>query len=387
MPQAFVIMQIGNAELDRLYADALFPAIQACGLEPRRVDRHNEGGLLKNEIVKFIQESDILIADLTNERPNVYLEIGYAMGVDKFKNLILTVREDHFPESQNFRQGGPKVHFDLAGYDILSWEPQRIEGFRDELVRRIRRRLVVVGPRAARGVPVWDDEWIAAERTSAMAGLAELGRSGFMEIRFAIHPPKPTKTLRELDEAAQAAQIETFGWPIGIYLNRDDVRPRPRADGIVAHVFPKSKDSFDHWAIRRNGDFYFLGSLFEDEQRPQQLFFDTRIVRITEAVLYCIRLYSRLGVDRAATLSLVARHAGLRGRTLSAAGNRRIRERTTIEDAVEAEIVGSMDELEARLVEKVIELVAPLFQVFDLFELGRPIYEELINNFVAGRVA
>src|SRR5688500_16597373 len=109
MAQAFVIIQIGNPELDRLCHDCIFPAIIAAGLEPRRVDRHNEGGLLKSEIIKFIQGSDILIADLTNERPNVYLEVGYSMGIDKFKNLILTSREDHFPDSANYQRGGSRV--------------------------------------------------------------------------------------------------------------------------------------------------------------------------------------------------------------------------------------------------------------------------------------
>jgi nucleoside 2-deoxyribosyltransferase len=94
MTDAFVIMQIGNDELDNLYTSVIALAIQTCGLEPKRVDRHNQGGLLKSEIISFLQQSEIIIADLTNERPNCYLEIGYAMGIDKFKNLILTVREE-----------------------------------------------------------------------------------------------------------------------------------------------------------------------------------------------------------------------------------------------------------------------------------------------------
>ena len=43
MPHAFVIMQIGNPELEELCKKVIFPSIRACGLEPRR-DRHNEGG-------------------------------------------------------------------------------------------------------------------------------------------------------------------------------------------------------------------------------------------------------------------------------------------------------------------------------------------------------
>lgn len=85
MAQAFVIMQIGNKELDNIFQKAISPAILSSGLSVKRVDKHNEGGLLKSEIITFIQESDIIIADLTNERPNCYLEIGFTMGIDKFE--------------------------------------------------------------------------------------------------------------------------------------------------------------------------------------------------------------------------------------------------------------------------------------------------------------
>ena len=36
----------------------------------------------------------MIVADITNERPNCYLEVGYAMGLGKKANLILTARED-----------------------------------------------------------------------------------------------------------------------------------------------------------------------------------------------------------------------------------------------------------------------------------------------------
>ena len=119
MKQAFIIMQIGNEELDKVCREAIVPALRTCGLDPKRVDKHNKGGLLKSEIIAFINQADIIIADLTNERPNCYLEVGYAMGREKYSNLILTAREDHNPDSPNHIRNGPKVHFDLAGYDIL----------------------------------------------------------------------------------------------------------------------------------------------------------------------------------------------------------------------------------------------------------------------------
>ena len=95
---AFVIMQIGNDELDKIYLNVFIPAImKAANLEPKRIDKDNEGKLLKSEIINNIEKAEIIIADLTNERPNCYLEVGFTMGIDKYKNLIITVKEDHYP--------------------------------------------------------------------------------------------------------------------------------------------------------------------------------------------------------------------------------------------------------------------------------------------------
>jgi len=140
MGQAFVIMHIGNPALDRVYERAIVPALGACGLAARRVDRHNRGGLLASEIIAFIEGSDIVVADLTNERPNCYLEVGYALGAGRAPRLVLTAREDHRAGSPNHRPGGPKVHFDLAGYDILFWDGGRLQEFRVELEKRVTRR-------------------------------------------------------------------------------------------------------------------------------------------------------------------------------------------------------------------------------------------------------
>jgi hypothetical protein len=142
--QAFVIMQIGDDQLERAYDRAIAPALRDCGLQPQRVDRHNQGGLLYSEIISFIEESDVIVADLTNERPNCYLEIGYAIGTRSMTRLVLSAREDHHADSPNYRSDGPKVHFDLSGYDILFWHPERLGTFRAELRKRVQRRQLLL---------------------------------------------------------------------------------------------------------------------------------------------------------------------------------------------------------------------------------------------------
>ncbi len=41
MGQAFVIMQIGNKELDEVFHKAVVPAVLSSGLTVKRVDKHN----------------------------------------------------------------------------------------------------------------------------------------------------------------------------------------------------------------------------------------------------------------------------------------------------------------------------------------------------------
>lgn len=389
MAIGFIIMQIGNDELDLVCESAIVPALEACGFDAKRVDKHNEGGLLKSEIIGFIERSGIIVADLSNERPNCYLEIGYAMGPDKFRNLILTAREDHNPESPIYRKGGPKIHFDLIGYDILFWNPDRLDDFRDELVKRIERRKAILAPVDKEPISPWNDNWVQTQREVAIPALQTTGKMGSMEVRFALNPPKPDRKQQELLEAARTSTIDTFGWPIGVYLgNVDEYRPRPKQDGIVAEIYVEERSTYDYWTINRNGDFYLLKTIFEDQQDSSKIFYNTRIMRVTETLLYCARIYNRLEIDPTVTVSVAIRHGGLKGRTLDGSGSRRLMRPsgTCQEDAVETQISSTLGQLGSELVNLVKSLVAPIFVMFDFYELPNEAYERIINGYVQGRI-
>jgi hypothetical protein len=397
MDEAFIIMQIGDASLDNVCDDAIIPAIEDAGFAARRVDRHNAGDLLKSEIVQFIERSQIIVADVTNERPNCYLEIGYAMGLGKKANLILTAREDHHHGSPNFRADGPKVHFDLEGYDILFWNPDQLDTFRTELARRIKRRATIVksNEQDIASSPA-TAEWSAELRERALAGLDSVDRQAYMEVIAQIQPPVNWSQPQLLD-AVRDSEVHTFGWPIAITLdNRDEYRPRPVADGIVAEVAINrtsggfGRTSYDLWKLFRNGRFYTLLSLFEDERRPGTIFFDTRVNRVTEALLFLVRLYRRLSASDTDQLTITLRHSGLSGRTLEAANPHRFMSgdgSTSAEDEVEATITASVIELESNLSDYVKQVVQPLFVLFDFFQAGDGVIDDIVDRFVAGEVA
>lgn len=387
MKQAFIIMQIGNPNLDIVCKEAIVPALKSCGFDPKRVDKHTEGGLLKSEIVGFIGSSDIIVADLTNERPNCYLEVGYAMGMDKLRNLILTAREDHNPDSPNYHKGGPKIHFDLSGYDILFWEQNNLDGFKGELEKRIRRRLVTLASHTPTSVSPWDKEWISEHRNLALLGLKRYGKSGFMEIRMTSPGSELNVAQEELLRVAERAQISTFGWALGIVTNIiEGSYPRPRPDGIVAEIeVPES--SYDYWTIRRDGTFYLLKSLFENERKPGHIFLKSRIFRITETLLYCVRLYSSLKVDPNSPILIGIRHGGLEDQILTDLGGWDLPyKRICKEDEVDTEHETTLAQIEPNLVDLVQTFTERLFVLFNFFKLDRKPLENIVNNFVAGKV-
>lgn len=393
MADAFVIMQIGDPTMDAVYRDAIAPAIGAAGLTARRIDQDNEGGLLNAEIMASIERSDVIVADLTNERPNCYLEVGYALGLGRHRNLVLTVREDHLPGHPAHVAGGAKVHFDLAGYDLLLWRPDDLPALAAELEQRIRRRLALLaGVRPSEIGAEPEEPWFADARANAIEAIRTGVGPGFMELQLELEPPKVERRQTELLDAARAAQIRTFGWPIGLVLNSDEDRPHPTGSSIRARVESTRIDderTFDFWELRTDGDFFMVHSLFEDQRgHPDQLFFDTRVVRVTEALLYAGRLYDRLEVAPDHLVRVTVRHGGLQGRRLVAANRARHLsiERQAHADESVASVNFALGELDGQLVELVEGLLTPLFELFDFFELGHEVYESLVDGFVSGHV-
>jgi hypothetical protein len=389
----FVIMQIGDPALDVIYREAIVPAVAACGLVPKRIDTDNEGGLLNAEIMASIENADIIVADLTNERPNCYLEVGYALGLGRQRNLVLTVRRDHLPGDENHVVGGPKVHFDLAGYDLLMWEPDNVEALRVELERRIHRRLAIIeGTRPSQTGAETVSPWYSEQRSSALDKIKEQVGPGFLELRFELAPPKIERPPADLLEAARNATISTFGWPIGIVVNRDGVRPYPTGTGVRAEVsFARSPDesSYDYWELLTNGDFLTVQSLFEDQRGwPTGMFFDTRIQRITECFLYCGRLYDRLGVNPDHTISFTIRHGGLNGRILTAAtpGRSLSSEPECKVDESSTTVNFRLTDIDVELIDLVMQVAEPLFQLFDFQSIGREDYEQIVDRFVQGKI-
>ena len=207
-----------------------------------------------------------------------------------------------------------------------------------------------------------------------------------MEVAFGASTHAVKSEHRTLLNVAERSTIHTFGWPIGAVLHVDDGRPTPDADGIVARM--SGYERFDYWALRLNGDFYLAHNLFENERDPSAIFFNTRMVRTAEALLYCRNLYNNLGVENGAAIRFRTRHSGIKGRNLSTSSPNRMMwplERKASADASECVVEFEHPMTDRGVVEKTRELLNPLFVLFDFFEPDESIYQDVVGNFIQGR--
>jgi hypothetical protein len=236
----------------------------------------------------------------------------------------------------------------------------------------------------------FDPAWLTAEQMAAFEGFQNGKHKGTFEIAFALEPPKLVASQRQLLDAARVSAIHTFGWPIGVVLDREEYKPRPRQDGIFAKLsFDEDiRGSFDYWAIRQNGDFYLLKSLFEDERAVNKFFFGTRLIRTTEAILYCEQLYRNLGAKQESVIHFRTQYRGLKGRELAAANpSRKLNGRTSEVENVNSETIFRLGDVREGIVPLVKCLLEPVFILFDFFQLSDEVYADIVNQFVNGRVA
>lgn len=314
------------------------------------------------------------------------------MGLDKFRNLILTAREDHHQDSPNYTGGDAKIHFDISGYNILFWDPNNLNKFKEDLEKRVKYRLPTSTPpisKAFKLVSYWGKEsWISEHRKLALSGFKKCGKSGFMEINFTLPDFDLNIAQGKLLHVAKQAQILKFGWPLGVVINKAEYRPIPKTDSIITKIYNKNRGSYDYWAIRKDGTFYLLKSLFEDINNQQYIFFDTRIVRITEALLYSIRLYSGFKIPIDSRILIGIKHGGLENRIISRADGRNLLDFQYIsqEDEVNTKVDTTFEKIKSDLVELIQEFIQQLFVIFDFFEVDRGIIENIVNNYLEGIV-
>jgi hypothetical protein len=92
-PHAFVAMPFADSYEDIFYY-GISPSVRAAGLLCERIDQFTFTGDIVERMRNRIASSTVVVADLSEANPNVYLEVGYAWGVNVPCVLICNKRTE-----------------------------------------------------------------------------------------------------------------------------------------------------------------------------------------------------------------------------------------------------------------------------------------------------
>ena len=129
--QVFVAMWF-NSIMDEIY-ECYAQVVQSNNYTCCRIDKIEYDGSIIGQIAEEINNSAIMIADLTGNRGGVYYEAGIAKGLTLCNHpirLILTCKRDYFDNPDT------KPHFDVVGDNIILYD--NTEDLEIKLNKRIR---------------------------------------------------------------------------------------------------------------------------------------------------------------------------------------------------------------------------------------------------------
>jgi nucleoside 2-deoxyribosyltransferase len=114
-------MDAGNRVYDDVH-DAIKAAAVDCGLNAERVGDVESNERITDRILESIRKAEFVVVDLTDARPNVFYEAGYAQGLGKIP--VYVARKN------------TRLEFDLKDYPVIFFESLR--ELRQGLITRFR---------------------------------------------------------------------------------------------------------------------------------------------------------------------------------------------------------------------------------------------------------
>jgi hypothetical protein len=95
-PRAFVVMQF-TSPYNELFQEVVLPICESFGVRAVRADDTFGPGLIIADVVRQIDESKFVIAEITPQNPNVYYEVGYSHARGKPTILIAERKLEKLP--------------------------------------------------------------------------------------------------------------------------------------------------------------------------------------------------------------------------------------------------------------------------------------------------
>ena len=118
METCFVIQPFDAGRYDKLYRGVYASAIEAAGYKPYRVDKDPSVTVLIDSIESGIRSAIVCLADITEDNPNVWFELGYALASNR--PVVMVCAEN--------RQGR-MFPFDIQHRPIILYKPESPSDF------------------------------------------------------------------------------------------------------------------------------------------------------------------------------------------------------------------------------------------------------------------
>ena len=135
---AFVLLPSGSGAEER-FQNAIKPACEAASLNCRRVQDSPSHGELLQEIYRELDHADVIIADLSENNPNVYFELGIGVAL-KRPTILIAESIDKLP-------------FDVKAFPVVAYQGNvanlqtMLSATLAELMRPIAKKEAILPPR------------------------------------------------------------------------------------------------------------------------------------------------------------------------------------------------------------------------------------------------
>ena len=119
-PTCFVIQSFDNGKYDLRYRETIRPALEKAGAAPQRADEILGLNPVVEKIESAIEAASICVAEVSENNPNVWLELGYALALAR-PTVILCEKAVR-----------PKLPFDVQHRPVIYYRTDSKSGY-DEL--------------------------------------------------------------------------------------------------------------------------------------------------------------------------------------------------------------------------------------------------------------
>lgn len=134
MPICFVIQPFTDT-YNKRYDDLYKPAIEAAGMTAYRVDQDSSATVLVEAIEKNIKRAAVCLADITEDNPNVWYELGFAYAAGR--PVVMACSDER-------QKAGKRFPFDIQHRAIVTYKtesPRDFQAFQDSLTERLKAML------------------------------------------------------------------------------------------------------------------------------------------------------------------------------------------------------------------------------------------------------